>query len=289
MNYAAVHSIAWLMLLFLLFGIVQHLLMLIMYKRIFLRLAKIPYVSALFDRPTVLLHELVGHLIPAILSGSRIVGMDLHETKGSVSVKYEKNMFGTASVFIAGFGPTFFIPLVFIATYAMLNSYDIIPLIMQMDAFARMEMMLSRISGAVGPEMIMLVYLAAIMAPGAASSPGDVRSVLSFVRAAPLKVVFWGLVAVLVMYISHTMGFRIADYFTSVIIATFSAYLVMYSVALPLLACIVLAYERKGYIYAIAGFAAAYLSVAYFLPWFGYPLIVGLVFANVLLIAKGKK
>ncbi len=285
-EYNAIESIGRFVIFFSVISVVQHFLMAVLYRNVFVRVSSLPLVSTIFTRPTVLMHELFGHLIPALLSGSNIIGMDLEEHKGQVSVKYEKNMFGMISVFIAGFGPTFFLPLIFIALTAYVNSYDILHYAIAGDPIHKFISILADISRMDELKDVLLLYTAIVIAPGAASSEGDIKSVIAFVKSSPFMVVIVGLALALVLYISYVEGFRITYYVGAVIVDTFAAFMAMYILSALFLSFFAIG---GGYVWGMVAFIAVFGAAKLLIPAFDFPLIAGLTAADIALLIKSLK
>ncbi|MEM4331883.1 MAG: hypothetical protein QW500_01235 [Candidatus Micrarchaeia archaeon] len=293
---AALQSICAFALVFVFATFVQHVLMVFLYRGLFVRLKDIKYIGSVLSVPTVFLHEVVGHIIPALLSGSNVIGVDLREEKGNVSVKYEKNIFGGVSVFVAGFGPTFILPLLFIVLYALASGQDIIEFISEPDIIGKYVAVLRDVCALDNARDVLLVLASLIIAPGAASSSGDMRSVISFVRESPLIVLVMCAVALFVLYASYTGGFYLSDYGYLIALNTLLAFVVMYIIALLSLYFIIEGSKRNRYfvaalVLALGIFGSKYLMISNItnvLPVlsvaFAFPLITGLVLANLVLI-----
>ncbi|MCX8200362.1 MAG: hypothetical protein N3G76_02740 [Candidatus Micrarchaeota archaeon] len=206
--------------------------MVFMYRGLFTRLKEVKLVGAVLGWPTVLLHEIVGHMIPALLSGSNIIGLDLREEKGQVAVKYEKSIFGGVSVLIAGLGPTFVLPLLFVVAYCAASGQGIISFITEPSLSAKYAGMLSDISSLDNVWDFLLVIAAIVIAPGAASSAGDMRSIVGFMRESPLIALVMGMVAFFVLYASYDGGLPLSDYGSMIAANAVCAFLVMYIIAL---------------------------------------------------------
>lgn len=286
LDYVALTSIARFAFLFILVSIFQHVCMVIMYKNIFLKIARVPIIGNVFNRPTVFVHELFGHLIPALLSGSKIVGLDLEEQSGQVSVKYEKNMFGMASVFIAGFGPTFILPLIFMVLFAYLNNYDVLGYVLSDDPLGKIQTILVDIARMDELKDVLVLYAAIVIAPGAASSKGDVQSVIGFVRSSLHIVIIVSVFLLLLLYISYIGNFRLTEYGATIITNTFATFVAMYVFSLTFLFLLVEGWERKAYDFGIITFVIVFLGLKLALPAFEYPLIAGLICANVAIMLK---
>ncbi|MEM3364303.1 MAG: hypothetical protein QXS93_02215 [Candidatus Micrarchaeia archaeon] len=293
---AALQSICAFALVFVFATFVQHVLMVFLYRGLFVRLKDIKYIGSVLSVPTVFLHEVVGHIIPALLSGSNVIGVDLREEKGNVSVKYEKNIFGGVSVFVAGFGPTFILPLLFIVLYALASGQDIIEFISEPDIIGKYVAVLRDVCALDNARDVLLVLASLIIAPGAASSSGDMRSVISFVRESPLIVLVMCAVALFVLYASYTGGFYLSDYGYLIALNTLLAFVVMYIIALLSLYFIIEGSKINRYfvaalVLALGIFGSKYLMISNItnvLPVlsvaFAFPLITGLVLANLVLI-----
>lgn len=310
----ALQSIVVFAILFITFSIIQHVFMVFLYRDLFLKLKELGHFGSLFSWPAVVLHELVGHAIPAILSGSNIVGVDLQGEKGQIAVKYEKNLFGGVSVFIAGFGPTFFLPLLFILLYSLVSGHDAIQFVLLPDITAKFMALLQEVCMLENVQAAVLLYAAIVIAPGAASSIGDMKSVIAFIRESPLIVIVGGATVFFVLYASFVNGFLLSDYGIAIIKNTFVAYVVMYILCWLSLHLIISCGKNRAYLAGglvlLAGFAAAKLGpalllivqkvlppLAHAIPFalpalslvFAYPLIIGLVLANIAIFVIGLK
>jgi len=280
--------------LFILFSFIQHLLMVFLYNNLFVKLKEIKYVGGFFSWPTVTLHELVGHLIPALLSGSNVVGLDLRKETGQVAIKYEKNLFGAVSVFIAGFGPTFFLPLLFIILYMFVRGYDVVQFFQNEEMIGKFTNVLKDLCRVEDVGAFLLAYAAIIIAPGAASSAGDMNSVKAFVSESPLMVIALGIIALFVMYASFTNGFLLSEYGIRIIENTFAAYVMMYILSILFLFMLV-----RGNESGMLGESVVFLAIMVVLiklggsivktPFFEYPLLSALLFTDFALILIGLK
>ncbi|MGC8924145.1 MAG: hypothetical protein ACP5KJ_03060 [Candidatus Micrarchaeia archaeon] len=267
--------------------IIQHIMMTLMYRWLFLKLTLVPIIGDVFNRPAVIIHEFFGHLIPAIISGSNIIGINLHEERGQVSVKYEKNIFGMASVFIAGFGPTFILPFIFIGLLIYLNSYDAVGFFSSHILVKNFFEFVSDISMMDELKDVLLLYAAVVLAPGAASSAGDLRSVIEFVKNAKGMVLIGSLVAIAVMYISYIEGFKISDYGIIIVQNTLTAYIMIYIFALLVIILVVYGWLNKAYLESIFTLIAIFILSIMLVPSFRYPLILGLIAADGIALLKG--
>lgn len=290
MSFEAIESIAKFSILFIGVTIIQHLFMKQMYKSLFIKLKKISVIGDIFDRPAVMVHELVGHLIPAILSGAKIIDVELREEKGHVGVKYSRNLFGMISVFISAFGPTFFLPLLFMFIYAYLNSYDPIAYITSMDIINNLINMIADISNLDEIKDVILLYVAVVIAPGAASSTGDIKTLISFIKNCKGLTLVWTIVWVVVLYISYVLGTHITDVGIGVIINSFAAYITMYIASASFLLILVNGWKNRTLIESMLVFVGVIALAKIIAPQFGFPLIAGLACADVIaLTLKNKK
>ncbi len=104
----------WLFIISLLVAvIIQHLIFNYIIYPLFNELSKHPH-GSIFTIPVVYLHEVVGHLIPAVLTGSRLKDADFESNKGKLQFSIPNNLFGAISTIIMSLGPTFIIPLLFL-------------------------------------------------------------------------------------------------------------------------------------------------------------------------------
>ena len=278
MNSNAFPNILGFFVLFFGIVIVQHVLMRIIYP-IFRTVKSMPF-STPFNVPTVMFHEIIGHLLPAIFTGSRITGIDLGQVKGNVSISYQKNFFGMISVFIASVGPTFILPLFFIVVYYYLYGYDIYSLLHGFDIMK----LVSDVSNVDSIYDIVLIYLAIVLAPSSASSSMDMQAAIKFMRESPFLVLFWLIVIVFLLYYSLELRFDIVSYARNIVITAFLSYVFMYSLSLPFY----YAFSKRVLLQSFVGGVIIFF-VKLVLFGSSYALYYGLAAFSLIAILKGLK
>ena len=153
-----------------------------------------------------------------------------------------------------------------------------------------------------------------VIAPGAASSSGDIKGASEFMKESPLIVIFGGAAAVFVMLASDVNGFLLSEYGRTIVINAFGAFMAMLLLSWLTLYAIVNSHRLRAYLWAaaafiiglgIAKFGLAIPSIAAFtasqqvlaIPFasslfifvFSYPLIIGLLAADATLFLIGLK
>ncbi len=290
MSAGAIESIFRFSLFFIGAAAVQHILMQKMYRALFVKLKNAGIIGGMFSRPAVIAHELVGHLIPAMLSGSRIIDVELREERGHVGVKYAKNLFGMISVTISAFGPAFFLPLLFIALYAYLNAYDISLYLTSGDLSNKIFGLISDVSRLDEIKDIIVLYAAVAIAPSAASSTGDIKMFISFVKNNKGLAIIWASVWLIVFYISYALGTHATDIGAAIIINSFAHYIFMYAISFAVLFAIVRGWEKHALMEGVAAMICFPAAVKFIFPSFEYPLIIGLLASDLVVLAlKNKK
>lgn len=247
------------------------------------QLSKIPLLSNLFGVPAVALHEIFGHLIPAMLSGSRIRGVLLRASEGHVAVSFEKNIFGFMSVLVMGFGPGIALPLLFLVVALMAGGYQPVAFMLNENFIGKFTVLMADIFRLDSPLDFMLIYLMAITVPGAAASMGDIMSMFSFARDAPVFTLLCIAFITFAFAISGEFGIMLARYGSLLVLNSFATFTCIYLPGLAILTLLVQGWARKAYTIAglamLASLAILSLMLPQYFQWVKVPasILVGCV------------
>ncbi|MEM0437780.1 MAG: hypothetical protein QXU54_00595 [Candidatus Micrarchaeia archaeon] len=275
-----IESLVRLAALFVIAAGTQHLLMRIASVN-HARLSRIPLLGNLFGVPAVFLHEVFGHLIPAVLSGSRVRGVLLGASEGHVSVSFDKNIFGFVSVLVMGFGPGLALPLLFLAIALVAGGYQPLAFALNENFVGKFAVLMADIFRLDSPLDFLLVYLMAITVPGAAASTGDIASMLSFARSAPVFTLVCIAFIAFAFVVSGGFGVTLADYGSLLVLNSFATFMCIYLPGLAIITLLVQGWVRRAYALAgiamLVSLAMLYLVLPPQLQWAKVPasLLVG--------------
>ncbi|MCX8205926.1 MAG: hypothetical protein N3H30_01725 [Candidatus Micrarchaeota archaeon] len=268
-----VESLVRLAALFFLAAGLQHMLMRIASANL-ARAQEMPLLGKTLGAPAVMLHEVLGHLIPALLSGSRVKSVVIGEREGHVAVTYEKNIFGFVSVLIMGFGPGIALPLLFLLLALLAGGYAPVEFIQNGEFVGKFILLMKGIFALDGPLDYLLIYLMAIIVPGAAASTGDLLSVFTFVRSAPVFTLLCIAFITIVLVASGEAGVMAADYASLLVLNSFATFACIYLPGLAIQVIVVQGWKRGSYAHAAAAIGASFAALTYMLP-------AGMVWARV--------